>query len=241
MAMGSSRDRLRGRLAAHADADRAQQEARYLKLDRREVLGCTVPAAHRVAVEFVRACGLPTDLALIDRWFHASFEEGLCAVEFLSAQPAYTQDTWAVAEAWCAAPDTWALADPISAILVARHLEEAVIAEDLLREWAGREEPFWFRRIALVATTSLNGGLGGPTRRQLRQLGRAPEIGRQPRPDLTFDLLEASIHDKRHFIPLGIGWALRPLSQVAPDRVAAFVTAHRDRFTKAMLSKARMN
>ena len=239
--MRPTHDDLRGALEAHADPDRARQQARYLKLDRREVLGCTVPTAHRAAVDLARAHGLPSDLALIDRWFHASVEEALCAVEFLAAQPAYTRDTWAVTEGWCAAPDTWALADPISAILVAGHLEEAVIAEDLLREWAGREEPFWFRRIALVATTSLNGGLGGPTRRQLRQLGRAPEIGRQPRPDLTFDLLEASIHDKRHFIPLGIGWALRPLSQVAPDRVAAFVTAHRDRFTKAMLSKARMN
>ena len=52
-----------------------------------------------------------------------------------------------------------------------------MIDDARLREWGAREEPFWFRRIALVSTTSRNGGLGGPPRRQLRQLGRCPKIG----------------------------------------------------------------
>ena len=88
---------------------------------------------------------------------------------------------------------------------------------------------------------SLNDGLHGPTQRRLRRIGRVPPIGESPRPQLTFDLLEASIHDRRHFIRLGIGWALRPLSVVDPDGVAAFVTRHRSRLTKAMLNKARLD
>ena len=111
----------------------------------------------------------------------------------------------------------------------------------MLRAWAARESPFWYRRIALVATVSLNDGLGGPTQRRLRRIGRVPPIGESPRPQLTFDLLEASIHDRRHFIRLGIGWALRPLSAVDPDGVAAFVQRHRAKFTKAMLNKARLD
>ena len=156
------------------------------------------------------------------------------------AQPAFNAETWRLTEAWSGTPDTWALADPISLLLVAGHLEASVINEDTLRTWAARESPFWYRRIALVATVSLNDGLGGPTQRRLRRIGRVPPIGEAPRPQLTFDLLEASIHDRRHFIRLGIGWALRPLSAVDPDGVAAFVTRHRARFTKAMLNKARL-
>ncbi|MBM4436144.1 MAG: DNA alkylation repair protein [Actinobacteria bacterium] len=233
---------LRRLLDLHASPQRAPQESRYLKLASREVLGTGVPAAHQAAVAYVRAHGLPSDLAQIDAWFRASFEEALCATEFLAVQSALDAKTWRVAEQWCASPDTWALADPIAAILVAAHLEAGVIAEHRLRAWARRDdENFWFRRIAIVATTSLNRGLGGPTRAQLRRLGRVPPIGAHPRPDFTLDLLEASIHDTRHFIRLAIGWALRELAPVAPDRVAAFVTARRERFTKAMLNKARLD
>ena len=232
---------LRQRLEAVSDPARAGQVARYLKLANREVLGVAVPATHGVALAYVRAHGLPSDLELIQGWFRASFEEALCAIEFLAAQPTYTDDTWEITGRWCAAPDTWALADPISAILVAGHLEAGVIDEALLRAWGAREEPFWFRRIALVSTTSLNGGLGGPTRRQLRQLGRCPEIGATPRPKLTFDLLDASMPDARHFIRLGIGWTLRELSAVDPQGVARWAQRNRPQLTKAMLNKARLD
>ncbi len=231
----------RQRSEAVADPARAAQVAQYLKLVDREVLGVAVPATHRVTLAYVRARGLPSVLELIHGWFRASFEEALCAIEMLGAQPVDTHDTWEVTERWCAAPDTWALADPISTILVAGHLEAGVIDEALLRAWGAREEPFWFRRIALVSTTSLNGGLGGPTRRQLRQLGRCPEIGATPRPGLTFDLLDASVPDTRHFIRLGIGWTLRELSAVDPVGVARWVQRHRPQLTKAMLNKARLD
>ena len=39
-------------------------------------------------------------------------------------------------------PDTWALADPIATLLVAGHLESVVIDEEVLREWARRDQPF---------------------------------------------------------------------------------------------------
>ena len=116
-----------------------------------------------------------------------------------------------------------------------------MIEADLLRDWAAREEPFWYRQIALVATTSLNRGLGSPTRTRLRRFGRVPPIGDRPRPGLTLDLLEASIHDRRHFIRLGSGWVLRELSEVDPDGAAASVQRHRAQFTKAMLARARLD
>ena len=231
---------LRRRLEAHADPARSVQEARYLKLQNRRVLGAGVPNVYRVARGYARDFGLPRDLEVIDSWFRASLEEALCAVQFLGAQAAFSSHTWSLVEDWCANPDTWALADPIATILVAGHLEDGVIDESLLRGWARREEPFWFRRIALVATTSLNSGLGGPTKRRLGLLGRTPRIGRRPRPDLTLDLLGDAIGDTRHFIRLAIGWSLRDLSKVAPAQVERFVLAHRAHFTKAMLNKARL-
>ena len=232
---------LRSRLEAVADPVRAAGEAKYLKLERRRVIGTSMPGAERVLTGYVGDFGLPSDLELFSRLFDASLEEAWCAIWMLAAQPAFSADTWRLGETWSGAPDTWALADPISLLLVAGHLEAGVIAEDVLRAWAARESPFWYRRIALVTTVSLNDGLHGPTQRRLRRIGRVPPIGESPRPQLTLDLLEASIHDRRHFIRLGIGWALRPLSAVDPDGVAAFVQRHRAQITKAMLRKARLN
>ncbi|HJO07190.1 MAG TPA: DNA alkylation repair protein [Chloroflexota bacterium] len=232
---------LRSLLDEQADPPRARDVARYLKLDSREVLGLPVPAVHKTAVRFVRASGLPEDLGLLDRWFAGTFEEALCAVFFMGAQSAYTSRQWSVVERWCAAPDTWALADPISVILLAGFRGEGLIDDELLRAWIATEEPFWLRRIALVATTAINqGGPGGPTRAQLRRLGRQPAFG-EPASELTLELLERSIHDKRHFIRLAIGWALRVLVEIEPAGVARFVQAHRASFTRAMLNKARLD
>jgi 3-methyladenine DNA glycosylase AlkD len=232
---------LRSLLEEQADPARAHDVARYLKLDTREVLGVPVPDVHKTAVRFVRAAGLPEDPDLLDRWFAGTFEEALCAIFFMGAQPSYTSRQWSVIERWCAAPDTWALADPISVILLAGFRGEGVIDDDLLRAWIATEEPFWFRRIALVATTAINqGGPGGPTRARLRRLGHQPAFG-EPAPELTFEFLERSIPDKRHFIRLAIGWALRVLVEIEPAGVARFVQAHRPRFTRAMLNKARLD
>lgn len=91
-----------------------------------------------------------------------------------------------------------------------------------------------------MSTTSLNGGLGGPTRSRLKWIGRAPNVGGSPRPERTLELLESSVHDKRQFIRLGIGWAIRTLADTAPHETADFAVRRRSNMTKAMLKKARL-
>ncbi|MDE2902949.1 MAG: DNA alkylation repair protein [Chloroflexota bacterium] len=233
-------DSLGARLEAVATPERSAGEARYLKLTDRRVIGTGMKPWERVAAGYLREWGRP-DLEQLARWFDASLEEAWTAIYCLSARPEFDAASWLLVDRWSGAPDTWAIADPLARILVAGHLEAGAVNADVLRAWAARDEPFWFRRIALVATTSLNGGLGAPTRTRLRRFGRVPEIGVRPRPALTIDLLEASIHDRTHFVRLGIGWTLRELSAVDPDEAAAFVQRHRRQFTKAMLAKARLD
>ncbi len=135
---------LRSRLEAVADPVRAAGEAKYLKLERRRVIGASMPGAERALTGVVQEFGLPTDLDMLDALFGASLEEAWCAIWMLAAQPAFNVETWRLTEAWSEAPDTWALADPISLLLVAGHLEAGVIAEDVLIAWAARESPFWY-------------------------------------------------------------------------------------------------
>ena len=94
------------------------------------------------------------------QWFDASLEEAWTAIYCLAARPAFDDASWRLVERWSGMPDTWAIADPLALILVAGHLEAGVLDEDRLHDWAAREEPFWFRRVALVATTSPQPGTG---------------------------------------------------------------------------------
>jgi len=130
----------------------------------------------RVAAAYVCERVRP-DLDQVARWFDASLEEAWTAIYCLATRPEFDAASWRLVERWSRAPDTWAIADPMARILVAGHLEAGVIDADLLHTWAAREQPFWYRRIALVATTSLNGGLGGPTAKDAQVSGHVVIAG----------------------------------------------------------------
>ena len=78
---------LRSRLEAVADPVRAAGEAKYLKLERRRVIGASMPGAERVLTGVVQEFGLPADLDMLDALFGASLEEAWCAIWMLAAQP----------------------------------------------------------------------------------------------------------------------------------------------------------
>ena len=80
---------LRSRLEAVADPVRAAGEAKYLKLERRRVIGASMPGAERVLTGVVQEFGLPADLDMLDALFGASLEEAWCAIWMLAAQPAF--------------------------------------------------------------------------------------------------------------------------------------------------------
>lgn len=79
----------------------------------------------------------------------------------------------------------------------------------LVRSWIA-DEDMWRRRTALIC--------------QLKHRDRTDE-------QLLFDACLAMAHEREFFIRKAIGWALRQHAKTAPERVAAFLVDHRDRWS----------
>jgi 3-methyladenine DNA glycosylase AlkD len=90
----------------------------------------------------------------------------------------------------------WMLGDPDTRL---GYLEELISDEDV-----------WSRRLALVATTSINRGHTGYTI-----------------PDLTLDLVDRAKDERHPMITKAVSWALREMTKSHPDRVVAYLEANR--------------
>ncbi len=157
----------------------------------------------------------------------------------MGTQPGYTSRHWSFIERWCVAPDTWALADPISVILLAGFRGEGIIDDQLLRAWIATDEPFWFRRFALV-------GHHRHKPRRPRRAHQSPATPSRARAGLWRARSRAHPRVPRALHPGQAplhppGRALRVLVEIERAGVARFVQTHCADFTRAMLNKARLD
>lgn len=193
--------------------ERAEAEKRYLKSNLKHY-GVTVPSIRKIAKAFLarspdldRTVLLALVAALWDRPVH---ECRFMAVELLTLRHALLEPRdVGVVEGLIRESKTWALVDPLAAVvagnLVVRHPD----ADRVLDRWAG-DDDFWVRRSALLA--------------HLKPLARGEgdfdRFGRYA---------DAMLEEKEFFIRKAIGWVLRDTARKRPDLVYQWIAprAHR--------------
>lgn len=209
------------RLAARADPPRAAQMRAYQR-DQFDFLG--VPAPARRAL--VKACSPrvleePALLALADAlWALPQREYQYAAIDLLDlhrrrlafeAVPALL--ALARRKPWWDSVD--GLAGVLGRLLRAAGKEAADVHAPM--DAALADASFWIRRIAMT-----------------HQLGWRLETDRAR----LFGYALALADEREFFIRKAIGWALRDYARWAPDAVAAFLAAQRERFSPLTLREA---
>jgi 3-methyladenine DNA glycosylase AlkD len=205
-------DRIRTDLRAHADPERAEGNAAYMKVGARGALpylGVRRPEVRRIAR--TAAAGPPVDddamvAVVLELWDEAEYaEERYAAQDLLGLRWAYGRldlldlhRHMALTGAW------WDHVDEAAhrvADLVATHPDEM---RPVLLAWSV-DPSMWLRRLAILA-----------------QLGHRDRVDR----DLLTAVIEPNVDDREFFVRKAIGWALREVARHDPEWVRAFVETH---------------
>ena len=114
--------------------------------------------------------------------------------------------------------DNWVSVDYYAALIVGYAWRTGVISTEKVKSFLESEEA-WIRRIAVVATVSLNqkarGGTGDAAR--------------------TLEICERVVDDHADMINKALSWALRELAKVEREPVVSFVERHSERLHKRVL------
>ena len=209
-------------LRARATSGRAEHEKAYLKSDLTHY-GTSVPAIRSVA----RSVGSRhPDLShaelwsLVDAlWTAPVHERRLVAVELLDLlHDRLQRRDIARLERLLRQSRTWALVDPLAALVVGRLADRYVPLGAVLDRWA-TDRDFWLRRAALLTSlVALRRGEGDFD----RFCGRA----------------EAMLEDREFFIRKAIGWVLRDTARKRPDLVYAWLLPRAARASTVTLREA---
>lgn len=114
--------------------------------------------------------------------------------------------------------DNWLSVDYYSAVIVGFAWREKLIAiEDVKKHLESKD--FWIRRIAIVATVSLNqkarGGFGDS--------------------EQTLEVCKHAVDDHEEMIVKALSWALRELAKVERKPVAEFIERYKDRLHRKVI------
>ncbi|HPF92723.1 MAG TPA: DNA alkylation repair protein [Tenuifilaceae bacterium] len=114
--------------------------------------------------------------------------------------------------------DNWLSVDYFGAIVVGCAWRENLISTEKVKKYL-KSNDFWIRRIAVVATVSLNqkarGGLGDSKR--------------------TLEICRLVVNDHNEMIVKALSWALRELSKIDKDSVIDFINENKSSLHKKVL------
>lgn len=107
--------------------------------------------------------------------------------------------------------DNWLSVDYYAAFIVGFAWREKIISIEKVREYL-QSDDFWIRRIAIVATVSLNqkarGGLGDSAQ--------------------TLEICREVVSDHQDMIVKALSWALRELAKIEPEAVEDFIQENKE-------------
>ncbi|MGD2051089.1 MAG: DNA alkylation repair protein [Acidimicrobiia bacterium] len=201
-------------LAQVADPRRAQNMAAYMKTDM-PFYGATAPQRKAILKEMRRRFPIEDEEAwaatVVALWEQPHREERYLAIDVATRFPEYHTAAnvplfrrLIVEGAW------WDLVDGVAAHCIGGALrEERPEMRPLMDRWID-DPDLWVRRSALLA-----------------HLGHKDDTDQEQL--FAHCLRRAS--EKEFFIRKAIGWVLRQYARTAPDEVAAFLLAHRDRWS----------
>jgi 3-methyladenine DNA glycosylase AlkD len=113
-------------------------------------------------------------------------------------------------EHWRRSLDNWEVTDGLGWVLALWLLGDPDTRLDYLGDLIA-DEDVWSRRLALVATTSINRGHTGFTI-----------------PDLTLEFVDRVKEERHPMITKAVSWALREMTKSCPDRVTVYLEKNRE-------------
>ena len=151
-------------------------------------------------------------VALVDfLWNGESREEWMLFTYLLEHYKHLVPDlTRAHFERWRRRLDNWEMTDGLGWVLALWLLGDPDSRLGYLGELIA-DEDVWSRRLALVATTSINRGHTGFTI-----------------PNLTLELVDRVKEERHPMITKAVSWALREMTKSHPDRVVVYLEENRE-------------
>ena len=215
-------DGIREELARLGTPKRAAGAKKYLKSDL-EFLGVATPDWRRVLKGWLtgRPNLGPQELLAVARelWSRPVFELRSFAVGLLVERVVLlTPDDLGLIESWLRESKTWALVDHLSVHAAGPLVERYPELAAELDRWA-EDADFWVRRAAMLALLlPLRQGKG-----DWKRFAR---------------YADAMLEEKEFFIRKAIGWILREVSKIDPERVRDFVAPRTDRISGVTIREA---
>jgi 3-methyladenine DNA glycosylase AlkD len=196
-------DQIDAALRTEGTPGRAEHEKAYLKSEL-EHYGTGVPAIRSVAKAI--AAQYPElshdDLVVLVEalWVAPVHERRMVAVELLDIYHTLLRgEDVILLERLLRGSRTWAIVDPLAALVIGRLAERHPELGAVLDRWAS-DQDFWVRRAALLP-------LLGPLRRGRGDFERFSRYA------------DAMLEDKEFFVRKAIGWVLRETAKKRPDLV----------------------
>lgn len=213
---------LEQRLRAAGSPARAANEKRYLKSDL-DFLGVPAPTIRALVKTWLRERrGLEReDLTRLARalWRRRLHELRACAIVLLQARQALLEaGDIELLETMLRRSNTWAYVDAIAVHVLGPLVERSPKLETVLDRWAA-DGDLWIRRSAVLALLL-------PLRRGEGDWHRFVRFA------------DAMLDEKEFFIRKALGWVLREVAKVDPDRVRRFVDARIDHISGVTIREA---